>query len=154
VPIEPVYDGIDSPEVMERRKADPDPWLMYLIVRESLNLSPGKIASQCGHAVQMIMLRYFKLSVERTLSRHIVSAVGLVDYDHLVSFHMWLDTSYRKGVLRADDKEWEKLKEELPCFLVRDAGLTEVESCTETVIGLWPMRKSEAPKLVRRLRVL
>lgn len=56
----------------------------------------------------------------------------------------WLATSYRKVVLRADDKEWERLKAELWCFLVRDAGLTEVESGSETVLVLWPMRKSEA----------
>ena len=31
---------------------------MYLIVRESLNMSIGKTAAQVGHAVQMLHLKY------------------------------------------------------------------------------------------------
>lgn len=38
--------------------------------------------------------------------------------------------------------------------LVVDAGLTEIPSGSETVIGLWPMRKSQVPKTVKRLQVL
>jgi len=63
-------------------------------------------------------------------------------------------SSYRKATLVADDKEWEKLKEQLWCFVVKDAGLTEVDPGTETVMALWPMRKSEVPKLVKRLQTL
>lgn len=36
----------------------------------------------------------------------------------------------------------------------KDAGLTEVDPGTETVMALWPMRKSERPPLVKRLQTL
>jgi peptidyl-tRNA hydrolase len=59
--------------------------------------------------------------------------------------------------LKADEKEWIKLKQEIkdqPHVIVRDAGLTELEPGTETVIGLWPVRKSKRSKTVARLQVL
>lgn len=31
-----------------------DPIIMYLVVRESLNMSPGEIVAQVGHAVGML----------------------------------------------------------------------------------------------------
>ncbi len=60
----------------------------------------------------------------------------------------------RKVVLGADDKEFEKIKTELKCFVVTDAGLTELEPGTETVISLWPMFKNGAPKFIKKLQVL
>jgi peptidyl-tRNA hydrolase len=71
-------------------------------------------------------------------------------------FAEWLDTSFRKVVLRADDKEWEKVKAcpDITYVIVRDAGLTEVEAGSETVIGVFPLRKSQAPKIIKRLQVL
>jgi peptidyl-tRNA hydrolase len=39
-------------------------------------------------------------------------------------------------------------------IIVVDAGLTEIKPDSETVIGVHPMRKSEAPKLIKRLQVL
>ena len=37
-----------------------------------------------------------------------------------------------------DDEEWERLKAEPGAVVVRDAGLTQVEAGTETVIALAP----------------
>jgi peptidyl-tRNA hydrolase len=34
---------------------DPDPFVMYIIVRRSLKLSGGKVGAQCGHAVEYLM---------------------------------------------------------------------------------------------------
>lgn len=123
-----------------------DPYVMYLIVKESLNMSAGKIGAQCGHAVG-IMYDY-------------ISQLWLINtqcHDEsnqtLLSFQLWKNESYRKVVLRASDKEWEKIKQELDCFLVLDAGLTEIMP-GETVIGLLPMRRSSAPKIIKRLQVL
>ena len=67
-----------------------------------------------------------------------------------------MSSSFRKVVLRASDKEWVKLKEEFngSMVLVIDAGLTEIPSGSETVIGLFPMRKSQCSKTIQRLQVL
>jgi peptidyl-tRNA hydrolase len=67
----------------------------------------------------------------------------------------WLKAGVRKVVLKADAKEWRKIKDAYPeCALVVDAGLTEIPSGSETVIGLWPMRKSQVAKVVAHLQVL
>jgi peptidyl-tRNA hydrolase len=71
-------------------------------------------------------------------------------------FETWLDTSFRKVVLKSDDKEWEKIKLEFEndLILVIDAGLTQIPSGSETVIGLYPMYKSNVPKIIKRLQIL
>jgi peptidyl-tRNA hydrolase, PTH2 family len=143
----------NSPEAVAARANQEDPIVMYLIVRESLGMSIGKTAAQCAHASQMLILKhqeeldYFDDSVEYPYTFA----------EQLSLFKEWLNTSFRKVVLRADDKEWAKIKEEFKdklMVVVVDAGLTEIASGSETVIGLWPMRKSEVPKIVKRLQVL
>ncbi len=122
-----------------------DDYVMYLIVRESLGMSPGKIGAQCGHAVQKIMEEYY---------RYI--ALG----NQFIATAEWLENYYTKIVLKANDKEFEKIKKEFftdaefKCSLVVDKGLTEIASNTETILGLWPMKRSEVPKLIKRLQLL
>ena len=126
-------------------KNQEDPIIMYLIVRKSLNMSIGKTAAQCAHASQKLTLNYFNLKK--------------IDADNeiLKTFDEWLKTAFRKVVLKANENQWTKIKE---CFpenhrvVIVDAGLTEVKSNSETVIGLMPMKKSKAPKLVKKLQVL
>ncbi len=118
---------------------DGDPLVMYLVVRESLSMSPGKLAAQCGHAVQMLMQAYSDVQ----------GSPGARDFD------AWLGGDYRKVVLRADERAWEKLRHEPVVHVrVRDLGLTEVAGGSETVLGFWPMRKSAASKTLKRLRLL
>ena len=137
----------DSPEQVALRKNQGDPIVMYLIVRESLNMSAGKIGAQCGHAAQMVLLKYQEDAFCDT-------------YDppdpKYALFAEWLKTSFRKIVLGADEKEWAKVKacSEITYVIVRDAGLTEVEAGSETVIGVFPLRKSKAPKVIKRLQAL
>lgn len=120
-----------------------DPLVCYLIVNASLMMSAGKSAAQVGHAVGMIYEQVEGLGHTE------------VEIELRGRFMAWRAENYRKVVLKADEKEWEKLKSELYDYvLVQDAGYTEVESGSETCIGLFPMRKSEAPKIIRRLQTL
>lgn len=154
----------EASEAVRARAEQPDLVVMYLVVRESLNMSPGKLAAQCGHAVGMLDRLYFRrrrtmdLGPDEHQSRsehRRLEAMTEIDPDDMALFELWDRTSYRKVTLRADDKEWEKLKASgLRHVVVRDAGLTELEPGSETVIGLWPMFRSQAPRLVRRLRAL
>lgn len=137
----------DSKEAADKSVNQNDPTVMYLIVRESLEMSIGKTAAQCAHAAQMLQLKYNELIQE--------DMCGWGKSPDIKIFNEWLEESFRKVVLRADDKEWLKLKAELHNHvLVVDAGLTEIASGSETVIGLWPMRKSQVSKTVKRLQVL
>jgi len=128
----------NSPERVVARASQEDPIIMYLIVRESLNMSIGKTAAQCAHAAQMLMLK--------TSSN-----------TNALIFEKWLDHSFRKVILKADEKEWVKLKEILnkdDYVVVIDAGLTELIPGTETIIGVMPLYKSTCPKLIRKLQIL
>jgi len=144
VPIEP--NPFDRPDLLDLRKNQGDPIVIYLIVRKSLNMDVGKIAVQVGHGVGMLMGRYREL-------HHREVYVPTSDWKCQITAE-WLATSYRKIAVVANDKDWEKIKEQIDVFLVKDAGLTEVEPGSETVLVTWPMRKSTAPKLLQRLQSL
>lgn len=161
--------GAEDKDILEevtKRANQEDPIVMYLIVRESLKMSIGKTAAQCAHASQMLQLQYSELGyeIESHLPLHHEStafdwnSIPQVLKDKSDIFHRWLESSFRKVVLKADDKEWEKVKAAFPDkyqkIVVVDAGLTEIATGSETVIGLWPIHKSQAPKIVSRLQTL
>ena len=139
----------ETPEAIKARAEQTDPIVMYLIVREDLEMSIGKTAAQCSHAAQMLTLQYMNY-------KDMASSSGLKGSEWYLSFKEWLNTSFRKVVLKADEKEWLKVKEAMgeSMVLVVDAGLTELQPNTETVIGLWPMKRSERPKIIKKLQVL
>jgi peptidyl-tRNA hydrolase len=144
----------NSPEAVANRANQEDPIVMYLVVRESLGMGMGKTAAQCAHASQMLLLNYNEL--ERLELAEMSNDAEQLRYR---LFEEWLQTSFRKVVLKADDKEWAKLKLELiepedVDVIVIDAGLTEIAPNSETVIGLWPRKRSTVSKLVKRLQVL
>jgi peptidyl-tRNA hydrolase, PTH2 family len=116
-----------------------DPLALYIIVRESLGMSAGKMCAQVGHSVQYTVMNYLNNFYE----------------DKLGVFANWIDNGSRKIVLKASESEWKKLKEQLVKYsIVRDNGLTELDPGTETVIAAAIMKKSEAPKIIKRLQVL
>lgn len=158
-------EDLNSPEATAARANQEDPIVMYLVVRETLGMSIGKTAAQCAHASQMLLLQFIKEQQDWEHSYDPVYGPSQEDYDsfpeetklHWNLFDKWLATSFRKVVLRADDKEWIKIKNEIPVInrvIVVDAGLTEIASGSETVIGLWPMHKNEVPKVIKKLQVL
>lgn len=148
----------NSPETIVKE----DPLVMYLVVRESINMSIGKTAAQCAHASQMLQIKYEKLHkalvYQRKAMQDGVSLSVAIPGDITLLetvFQQWMSIGIRKVVLQADEKEWMRIKEECPeHVLVVDAGHTELAPGTETVIGIWPIKKSQAPKTLRRLQVL
>src|ERR1700735_4104059 len=77
-----------------------DPLVMYLVVRESLNMGAGKVGAQCAHGAQMLLME------------HINRMNGPGDYqfrEQATIFQQWLDQSFRKVVLKADDREFQKI---------------------------------------------
>ena len=120
-----------------------DPIVCYLIIRESLGMSIGKTAAQAAHGSQMLTLQYMDLKQK------------LLDIEKISIFEKWINSGIRKVVLKADDKEWVKLKEEFPeAVIIKDHGLTEIEAGSETCIALFPTYKSQRSKLIQRLQTL
>lgn len=142
-----------------------DHLVMYFIVRESLNMSLGKTAAQVGHAAQMILLEYFSMkSIQNTILFDSTEEMDefknkLYRMQHWLNDKIdWLEnnikSSFRKVILRADEKEWVKIKNELKPIIVVDAGFTELEPNTETVMVLFPLFKNECPKAIKKLQCI
>ncbi len=140
----------NTPEAMAARASQPDPLVMYLIIRESLEMSVGKIAAQCSHGSQMLQLKFNELQLKDT--------AGWTSPEEKVQieiYQKWLDTSFRKVVLRADDHRFERLRQENPNnIVVVDAGLTEIAPGSQTVLGLWPMYRSSCSRYLQKTQVL
>lgn len=134
---------------MKLRAEQEDPLVMYLIVRSDLNMSIGKTAAQVGHAVQRLMQQYLILYCDDTCE---------TDENKFELFKDWLKESCRKVVLKANEQKWNKLVERYGtsdyAVVVCDAGLTEIEPNTNTVIGFWPMKRSQAPNPIKKLQTL
>lgn len=135
-----------------------DKTVLYLIVRESLGMSPGKTAAQVGHAVEKVMLRYLNLFKAQLLSR-VGSGHSLLQEQEEADMTLvteWIHHASCKIVKAANESQWAALKEEFGPrgFLVRDNGRTELEPDTETVICTLPVRKSTVSLLVRKLPLL
>jgi PTH2 family peptidyl-tRNA hydrolase len=147
----------NSPEAVAQRAGQEDPIVMYLIVRESLNMTPGKLGAQCGHASQIALIEYFK-EHQNWAQEHFQDSAEPTIPERIKIFYEWLHSSFRKVTLTADDKEWEKVKgtfvEGVMRFTVIDAGLTQIPAGSETVMAIWPMRKSQRPKLLIKLQAL
>jgi PTH2 family peptidyl-tRNA hydrolase len=146
MPVEP--NPYDDEKLAEIRAGQEDPYVQYFIVRKDLEMGPGKIAAQVAHGAVMFAFRYKDLQREWSCPPDF-SRVRKIEVTN-----RWARESFRKRVKKASKKEFEKIREEFDCFLVRDAGLTEVESGSETVLALWPMLDSKTPGIIRKLRLL
>jgi peptidyl-tRNA hydrolase len=132
-----------------------DPIVLYLIVRESLNMSCGKIGAQIGHGVQHILIHYFRAQVLK-VKAHNDDKFPAEELEHIKITTEWLSNSSTKIVKVATDEEWVQIKEEYKDYdVVKDAGFTEVAPGSETLITLWPQHKSKASQtIVEKLRLL
>lgn len=137
MPVEP--NPYDRPDLLDLRKDQEDPIFLYFVVRKSVSMTPGKLAAQIGHAMGMLMGRYYELMMDDALK---IGCPDPEDDPKVLVTTDWLATSYRKATLVADDKEWEKLKEQVWCFVVNlvrrfaEAGLQLVLSDRPIVGGL------------------
>ena len=108
-----------------------------IVLREDLKLSKGKAAVQAAHASI--------LSYERAPVRDRKS---------------WKDQGQKKVALKVqslsglyevrDDAE----RQDLPCAIVEDAGLTEIPPGTVTALGIGPARADEVDKVTKHLDLL
>ncbi|XP_063708027.1 peptidyl-tRNA hydrolase 2, mitochondrial [Culicoides brevitarsis] len=116
------------------------PTKMVLVVRADLKLSKGKTGSQCAHAAV--------ICYHRTLDRH----------PDLCS--TWFAQGQPKIVLKVDSltelKELQKAAKAqgIVAEAVRDAGRTEIEAGTTTVLGIGPDDKEKIDSIVKHLKLL
>ncbi|MEM5879580.1 MAG: peptidyl-tRNA hydrolase Pth2 [Candidatus Aenigmatarchaeota archaeon] len=108
-----------------------------ILVRTDLKMGKGKVATQVAHAA----IGALKLVNEETIKK-------------------WERGGSKKVVLKVkNEKElkeiWKKVKKErIPCFLVKDAGLTQVESGAITALGIGPVEEKRIDKITGELKLL
>jgi peptidyl-tRNA hydrolase len=134
--------------------SDKNPIVLYIVARESLGMSAGKLAAQVGHVVQRLLFRYFMIQVlcakKQLAELHLVSDEEAKNVQLLLE---WSEHASTKIVKAASEKEWAALKDEFGkhLFIVKDAGKTELQPDTETVACIWPVRLADVPKSIWRL---
>jgi peptidyl-tRNA hydrolase len=157
MPIEPNL--FDDARLAKVRAEQEDPIVQYYIVRTDIPMSSGKIAAQVAHGAMMFLLGYQDVRDQwfRDLAPYLSISPGVTSVPKptvVLLTEDWLKGSFRKVVLGGTKKDFKEIISELPVFLVRDAGLTEVEPNSETVLVTWPMLKSTQPECLRQLQAL
>ena len=69
----------------------------------------------------------------------------------LIAWNTW-HGNCRKVVLKANETQWRQLKK-ITDVVVVDAGYTEIAPNSETILGFWPILKSQAPEEIKKLQV-
>jgi len=109
---------------------------LVILVREDLNISCGKLAVQVAHAAVECVMKSKKEILEK-----------------------WLEEGAKKVVLKVKDLNellhyYNLAKEEgLNVVLIKDAGLTEIEPGTITVVGIGPDEEEKIDKITGKLKL-
>lgn len=110
----------------------PTPGALVYVIRPGVIKSMGKAIAQAGHA-----------------------ALALTDEmaaTHRTELQRWRAEGMPGEVRLADDERWDRLKAEVDCVVIRDAGYTQVAAGTETVLAIPP--RQQQPSLVTSLERL
>ncbi|MEM3030923.1 MAG: peptidyl-tRNA hydrolase Pth2 [Candidatus Micrarchaeia archaeon] len=110
-----------------------------IVVRSDLKLGVGKIAAHAAHA-SLEALRVARAREPRAVEE-------------------WEREGEKKVVVKIEgEKEllalYEKAKGEVPCALIRDAGLTQIPPGTLTALGLGPGDERVIDKYTGKLKLL
>jgi len=111
-----------------------------IIIRTDLKMSTGKKCAQASHAS--------------------LSSSDLVRLQNKKVWKNWKNTGQKKVVLKVNSKESIKeihmklLKEKITCFLIKDAGLTQLDPGTITALGVGPALSIEIDKITGDLKLL
>ncbi|EFC46138.1 predicted protein [Naegleria gruberi] len=114
---------------------------MVFVVRNDLNMGKGKIAAQCCHAAPTQITNQDMQQWKQYL-------------------HDWEVTAEAKICLKADsDKELDNLfqkclQQRLNCYLVVDAGRTQIEAGSKTVLGIGPAPVELIDTVTKHLKLL
>ena len=122
---------------------------MVIVTRGDLKLSKGKLCAQCSHG-----------AVDAVMRSGTMSADPAINQRHLENLQQWSSQGQTKIVVQADTEAdvvelYHKAKEaNHNCTIVRDAGRTEVESGTITVVCIGPSKISKINEITGHLKLL
>lgn len=108
-----------------------------IVMRKDLKMGKGKMIAQAAHA---------------SIGSAYQSDDGLVE--------KWMEEGSKKIVLKVEGERELKVlagdvkRLKIPCFLVKDAGLTQLKSGTVTALGIGPAKEKEIDKATGKLKLL
>lgn len=111
-----------------------------ILIRTDLKMSTGKKCAQACHAS--------------------VTASDLVRTLNKKVWKNWKNFGQKKVVLKAKNMEDIKdiyikvNKQDIPCFIVKDAGLTQLEPGTITALGIGPVLSTKIDEITGELPLL
>lgn len=111
-----------------------DEIVQYFVVNKDLGMSTGKTSAQVAHVATMIAVHF-----------------AMIDTDNKDFWYWYNIDNQKKIILQGKQKDLDRLSEHF--FSIRDNGLTEIPKNSLTVIGLPPMKKSEAKQYIKRLQL-
>ncbi|MFA5696697.1 MAG: aminoacyl-tRNA hydrolase [Bacilli bacterium] len=117
---------------------------MAIVVRKDLEMSVGKLAGQCGHAVAGCL--------RKPVSHEVKDFFDCIITD-------WFEEGQVKVILQVEtEKDLQMitskcLLNEVPYYCVRDFGLTELEPNTLTCIGIGPDIRENINKITGNLKL-
>jgi len=126
----------------------------YIIVRVDLEMSPGKIGSQCAHAAMKVFFDKFQ-KIWTDKDNGAKYGIYLTEEETL-----WVDGLFTKIVKRCKNetellKLYEKAKASgLNVSLIKDAALTELKEPAYTAIAIGPNYVDLCEPIVKRLQNL
>ena len=115
------------------------PLKQAIVIRSDLQMGRGKAAAQASHAS--------------------LSAYKKCERENPDDAHSWEEEGQKKIVLKVGSEEellslYERMKKEIPCALIRDAGHTQLEPGTITCFGAGPAEESLINKYTKELKLL
>ena len=114
---------------------------MVLVVRTDLNMRTGKIAAQCAHASLGMYM-------------HLCSRKQQAQLDP------WLEQGQAKVVVKCKDlSEMEEIERAaqirgVPTYAIHDAGRTQVQAGSQTVLAVGPAPVSQIDSITGKLKLL
>jgi PTH2 family peptidyl-tRNA hydrolase len=111
-----------------------------ILVRTDLGMSTGKKCAQACHAS--------------------VSSADLVRRKEKNTWKNWINSGQKKIILKAKSLEqlesvYDQLKRnKILCYIINDAGLTQLPPNTTTALGVGPVLSSEVDKYTGDLKLL
>lgn len=137
--IEELPDDYEDGDPTRRAGADAGEYKMVLVVREDLPMGAGKVGAQCAHGA--------------------VGAVNIASKTTRMELGKWELDGQKKVTLgvrslaRFEDLVREAKAARLPTFVVEDAGRTEVEAGTKTMVAIGPASTEAIDKITGSLRL-
>lgn len=116
-----------------------DELAMYIFVNTDLNMGKGKIAGQVGHVVQNIV-------TDALSNKHFV--------DKQYRYLEWSSSLNAKIILKATHEQLLELQKIQESYTVRDAGRTQIEPGSLTVVGFFPNYKSQMYEITKDYKLL